>query len=34
MLFSMTIRLTYVDQPETLYLSNGVKSQSGVIWGQ
>ena len=34
MLYSMTIRLIYVSQPETLYLSYGVKCQSGVIWGQ
>ena len=37
MLHSMTIRLTHVDQLETLYLFNGVRYQSRVIlghWGQ
>ena len=29
----MTIRLIHVHQLETLYLSYGVKCQSGVIWG-
>ena len=33
MLHSMTIRLIIVDQTETFYLCNGVKCQSGVIWG-
>ena len=33
MLHSMTIRLIYVHQLETLYLCYGVKCQSGVIWG-
>ena len=33
MLHSMTIRLLYVHQLETLYLFYGVKCQSGVIWG-
>ena len=30
----MTIRLIHVHQLVTLYLSCGVKYQSGVIWGQ
>ena len=33
MLQSMTIRVMYVDQLETLYLCYGVKCQSRVIWG-
>ena len=33
MLHSMTIRLTHVDQLETVYLCYGVICQSGVIWG-
>ena len=33
MLHSMTIRLVHVHQHKTLYLCNGVKCQSGVIWG-
>ena len=33
MLHSMTIRLMYVHQLETVYLCYGVKYQSGVIWG-
>ena len=33
MLQSMTIRLIYVHQLETLYLGYGVKCQSGVNWG-
>ena len=32
MLHNMILRLTYVHQLETLYLSYGVKCHSGVIW--
>ena len=33
MLYSMTMKLIHVHKLETLYLYNGVRSQTGVIWG-
>ena len=33
MLYSMTIRLTHIDQLEIVYLYYGVTCQSGVLFG-